>query len=458
MFKSYFKLIKNIFSIFGLIVFILLLLLLFFGETSKERRDIFFNTLKSFAGVGYKYDGFIANTPSKYANYIYLTITNKFVSHNFDSLHLAINTKNLKSLEKQRTNKYHEKNYKKKWVKGKVTILNHNKKINKSIKVKLRAKGDRKIHFLNLNSMSYKIDVVGKDDFVFGMEEMSLQKPVARNFAWEILYHELLKKQNIVSLNIIPVKFYRNNKYLGIFVLEESFGNELLKRQSREPGPIIGINEELDHSFPNLTYEFYSEKYWNSKNKKILKKAKNKLNYIKSNYKKNDFNVYDYFDLDKWAKYFALSDVLKMFHGTVTKSVKLYYNPSSGLFEPIAFDGHYQSGYQDFSFIDFINDPKIDCGYACSFRSWYSLFFNNKNTKFLEKYFEYMTFYTSDKYQNMIVNFSKKKIDEINNFFYSEYQSSDRVFFKGVLPYYFDISIVKKRSDILKQKILRHSL
>ena len=105
--------------------------------------------------------------------------------------------------------------------------------LKQSTNIKIRPKGDRDIHFLNLDSMSYKIDVTEKNKFIFGMEEMSLQKPVTRNYAWEILYQDLLRKENILSLKIIPVKLFRNGKYLGIFVLEEGFNNELLLNQAR---------------------------------------------------------------------------------------------------------------------------------------------------------------------------------------------------------------------------------
>ena len=110
-----------------------------------------------------------------------------------------------------------------------------------------------------------------------------------------------------------------------------------------------------------------------------------------------------------------------MFHGTVTKSVKLYYNPSSGLIEPIAFDGHYQSGYNDFSFIDFIDNPKIECGYACTNRVWYSLFFDKKNINFLKKYFYHINRYTSDDYQNKLINYSENQLKKIIEFFLMEY-------------------------------------
>ena len=51
MFKFYFKLLRNFFSIIGLLICVALLLFLFFGETSKGRRDIFFDTLNSFVGT-----------------------------------------------------------------------------------------------------------------------------------------------------------------------------------------------------------------------------------------------------------------------------------------------------------------------------------------------------------------------------------------------------------------------
>ena len=456
MLKNWFKFIKNLFSLFGLIVFVIIILFLFYGETSKQRRNIFFNTVKSFVGIGEKYDGFIANTPSKYVSSIYLNLSNKFINHDFNSLNIEIDLENLKLLEKMRIEKYKKKSAEIKWAKAKIRVLNKKNKINDVVNVKLRPKGDREIHFLNLDSMSYKIDVRGKRKFILGMEEMSLQKPVTRNFTWELLYHKLFRKENLVSLNIIPIKLYRNGEYLGVFVLEEGFSKELLEKQYRKEGPIIGINENLDQTFPNLTYEYYSEKYWVSKFPDIFIKSQNNLNFIKNNFENENFKLFEYFDLDLWAKFFALSDVLKMFHGTVTKSVKLYYNPTTGLFEPIPFDGHYQAGYQDFSFIDFLENPKIDCGYACSNRNWYKLFFNENNKNFVKQYLYYLEIYSSNKYQDMIIDYHINNFQKINNFFHSEYQSSDRIFFKGVLPYYFDISTLKKRSEKIRDKILKN--
>ena len=45
-----------------------------------------------------------------------------------------------------------------------------------------------------MDQMSYKVDV-RNDNFIFGMEEMSIQKPIIRNYGWELLFHEIIKKR-----------------------------------------------------------------------------------------------------------------------------------------------------------------------------------------------------------------------------------------------------------------------
>ena len=446
------------FSIIGFLFCISLYLLLFFGETSNERRKIIFNTANSFVGIDKKFDGFIANSPSKIMKRFYFYFKGKLTKFEFDSINLEINLENLKKLEKLRKVKYESESENQvaspqQFVNARATLFNKESNLNEKLKIKLRPKGDRKIHFLNLDSMSYKLDIRGENKFIYGMEEMSIQKPVTRNFSWEILYHELLKDKGLLALNIVPIKLYRNSEYLGIFVIEEGFNKELIEKQFRKNGPIVGIDESLSHKFPSLKYEFYSQDYWISKNRDIYFKTEENLKNLKKEFLKEDFNLGNFFDVDKWAKFFAISDILKMFHGTVPKSVKLYYNPTTGLFEPIGFDGHYLSGYENFSFIDFIYDSNIECGYACEHKKWLSLFFSKKNKIFLDKYLRYLEDYSSDESLKEIKNIYESKIKKIDYFFYSEIQSSDRGFFKGILPYFFDLEVVLERAKNIRSKI-----
>ena len=453
MVTKFIKFLKVSFISLGIIFSVFLVTLLFYGDTSKQRRNLILNTVSSFIGVGSKYDTFIANTPSKYFKVIYYNIKNKFTEFPYYSLNMKINQNNLNDLEVLRSNKMKSIITSKKNVNAEIEIYKNDKDNIIVSKVNIRPKGDREIHFLNADTMSYKIDVKNGEEFILGMEEMSLQKPIVRNYAWEILYHDLLKAENVLALDIVPVKLYRNNKYLGIFVLEEGFEKELLLKQSRKNGPIIGIDEELSEYFPGLQYDYYSQNYWLNNNKNLFFESQNKLNEIKKNYKEDNFNIFEYFDMEKWAKFFALTDVLQMYHGAVTKSVKLYYNPETLLFEPIAFDGHHGSGYNNFSLLDFIFDPAINCGYLCQHNEWLSLFFNKKNKFFLERFLFELKYFSSDEFENKIEKNLENKINLINKFFYSEYQSADRVFYKGFLPYYFDIEPIYQRNIKIKDKI-----
>ena len=64
--------------------------------------------------------------------------------------------------------------------------------------VKLRVKGDREIHFSEPDITSYKIDITS-DDRLNGLEEFSIQKPIARNYIYEYIFQKLNKESEIIS-------------------------------------------------------------------------------------------------------------------------------------------------------------------------------------------------------------------------------------------------------------------
>ena len=91
----------------------------------------------------------------------------------------------------------------------------------------------------------------------------------------------------------------------------------------------------------------YSKNYWQTNHSDLIENAKIKLEKVKN----KATNIDQIFDLEKWATYFAIIDLTGNFHGSIPKSVKLYYNPVTAEFEPIGFDGHYNSNlFQIFSF------------------------------------------------------------------------------------------------------------
>ena len=221
------RLSKTFFAITGFISVILVITILFFGDTSHIRRAVIFENFIQMMGFEEKYNHFFANTPTKIFKLFYIGTINKFKKKKIPNVEIINNFKNLKILEAQR--KRIVDNDIPLYANARIKITESENKESELIKVKIRAKGDREMHRLDMDQMSYKVDV-RNDNFIFGMEEMSIQKPIIRNYGWELLFHEIIKKEDLIYLKIIPINLLRNSKNLD-FCNRRRFSKELLERQ-----------------------------------------------------------------------------------------------------------------------------------------------------------------------------------------------------------------------------------
>ena len=304
-----------------------------------------------------------------------------FIKNNFDNVVININQKNLYNLELQRKNKIDRSSQK---VENFSTAqLNKDKK---NYPIKLRVKGDRVLHWYDKDQTSYKIDLKGENR-IWGLEEFSVQKPITRNYIYETIFHKLLKFNELISLKYFFLNLSINDTDQGIYAVEEGFSKELIERNKKRNGPIFGLNEMKSTDYPLIEYDLYSKEFWLSNHPELTEIALSKLNNLKS--KKTTVNKI--FDLEKWAKFFAVIDLSHMLHGSLSKSVKLYYNPVTAKFEPIGFDGHYNPNlFNDFLILDFLDQNNKNCAYICTDREWYLSFLKNNdgsnNKEFIDLY------------------------------------------------------------------------
>ena len=77
----------------------------------------------------------------------------------------------------------------------------------------------------------------------------------------------------------------------------------------------------------------------------------------------------------------ALLESLKLIHGTSPKSVRFYLNTSSGLIEPIFFDGHRGGWFKNYRLSDVLieNKEDIKCTLTCSNIYFYRMLFGVNN-------------------------------------------------------------------------------
>ncbi len=331
----------------------------------------------------------------------------------------------------------------------------------KEFSADIRLKGDRKAHFIDKEKSSYKLEL-DRNQYIFGLKKFSIQKPRLRNYIHEWIFHELSKDEGIIKIKYDFIELSINGDDKGLYVIEEGFGKELIERNKRRNGPIFGIDEDINLkkqvTDDKPIFEIYNKKYWRKpENNLVANIASQKLH----DFFDNKLNIEEVFDLEKWAAYFAIVDLTSTYHGAFLKSVKLYYNPLNGLFEPIPFDGHrlkpnyhkHNLNYDNRILIDIVQNP---IGAEIAGFAWLKKFFyidGKLNKKFYNLYSSYLNKVSSEKYIDNFLSKNLDKIEEINSHIYADYFFYDNSRNFGVGLYYFLVSDFKHHAQNIRSKL-----
>ena len=369
-------------------------------------------------------------------NYLKELITSYDFGNKIERMDLKIDFKNISKLDCQRQLKQNcSDNI---WAKGSLEV---NDQI---YKVKLRAKGDRSLHRLNFKKMSFKVDIKGKKRLK-GMEEFSLQNPIIRGYTSELIAAELVRENKIVSPRNFYFKLYINGEYAGLRHLEESYSRELIEANGRRYGPVFSLDEKVSVDFGKSRFDLSDFKNW--KNVDIGLNSLTILEMIQINPKL----IKEFFDVKIWAKYFALMDVLETYHATIPKSVKMFLNPTTGLFEPAFFDGHQGTGPSNkFLLINFAkkNKSEINCGWICNQSNWYESFFMDNgeiDNNFYFEYFNALKQFSSPYYKQNNIDQKTDELSPIRGVLYRNFSQYDDIFFEGLVPHIAKHSLLNNR-------------
>ena len=214
------------------------------------------------------------------------------------------------------------------------------------LQARLRLKGDWTDH-LELMKWSFRIKIKGSN--WNGMKTFSIQRPSTRNFLHEWVFHQLLKQEDILAPRYGFVFVRLNEASRGLFAYEEHFKKEMLHYYKRREGPILKFNEdqlwELRSknslkSDRNVPIFESSEIEMFSKSRPGQYEAAQNLMY---QYKYALRPASDIFDVNLMAKYFALMDVSRAYHGNIWHNLRFYFNPVTCKLEPIGFDSYHES-------------------------------------------------------------------------------------------------------------------
>jgi hypothetical protein len=215
--------------------------------------------------------------------------------------------------------------------------------VDKSVKVKMRLKGDELDH-LSGKHWSYKLK--GKKNLAFGQKKIVIQSPQTKKFLLEYLFHRLCKQEGIVSLEYMFLPVTINDTLKSTYALASSVGSQTLKNAGRLVGPILKLSEreywkrlvagerKIDSLFSLSTPIKACNGKWAKKNKEAYIESVAILN----KYRKGELPAEKVFDYDLFARYVAISELLGSSHNLRWLNLRLYFHPKTKKFEPIAFD------------------------------------------------------------------------------------------------------------------------
>jgi len=227
-----------------------------------------------------------------------------------------------------------------------------------TVDVKIRLKGDWVDHLLG-DKWSFRIIVKG-DHTLFGMKQFSIHHPKARNYIYEWIFHQALKRESLVPLRYDFIEVMLNGKDLGVYALEEHFEKRLIESNKFREGPILKYNEEILWQDRAAHFQLgelgptglQSE---NSSNVDAFKMDRTfetpslRAQFLKAYglleaFRYSQLPTHKVFDVAKLARLFAISDLMGAEHAVVWHNLRFYANPLTSKLEPIGFDGN--AGHQ----------------------------------------------------------------------------------------------------------------
>lgn len=225
----------------------------------------------------------------------------------------------------------------------------------RSLHARVRLKGDHVDH-LRGNKWSFRVDL-RDDGAVLGMSRFSLHHPDCRNFLAEWLYHETLRREGLAALRYEFVSVAVNDTDLGVYAIEEHFDSGLLENNGLLDGPIVRFNEEYfwlemarqgdaGHSVPkDGSGGFAAADVDAFRSEAVLTDSIRRDQFLRAAmqlelFRSGVLKTSDVFDVDRLARFFAVSDLLGAEHGLRWHNARFAYDPLSRKLAPIGFDGN----------------------------------------------------------------------------------------------------------------------
>ena len=380
-------------------IFFICLIFIFFLGIWTERFDLKIH-IKNFTND-------VINTA---ANRFFLTFGKKnekiIIDINYKNYQKILSTreKSIKAL--RATEDIHE------WVSAKMNIQD------KDYKIKIKLKGVHSEHWEHSKKWSFKIKLLD-DKSIDGVKRFSIQRPRTRDYLYEWLFMEVLKKEKLIYHRTKYPEIIINGENLGVYFFEEQHSKQLIENNKRREGPIIGLDKNLwikeINNLNDLTVNVLEDSFLRAAIKPVQfdndKTGTEQEIYLKNainlfeDFRRNKIEINQAFDLKQLATLMAI----KVIFGSQEfdwRDIKFYYNPITSLLEPIGREVHINNNFVNANPWWISSDGSEWFVHSRDQRKFINLLFNNN--EFYEMYLSELFRLTDDNYLNNVIDQNKE--------------------------------------------------
>ena len=226
----------------------------------------------------------------------------------------------------------------------------------KSVEARARLKGNW-IDARDKKKLSLRIKVKN-DKSILGLSRFSIHAPEVKGILSEWIFHKLIEYEKLINLRYEFIDVYINGRSIGLMAFEEHFDDILINNNHKRNGVILKIeetgwisgfmslNEEdkknfvfsfTDNVYPSAVVKSFSDI---SPNDPLYSQFVKGVNLFEG-FRNDALAANEVFDLEKFAKLFAIADLMGNPHSLKMKNIKFYFNPFTSLIEPIGYDQHH---------------------------------------------------------------------------------------------------------------------
>lgn len=220
-----------------------------------------------------------------------------------------------------------------------------------------RYRGGLPLHWL-YKKKSYRVKLPPFTTYMGG-RQFDLVNPSTKETVTDWISYDLSRELGLLTPDFYPVRVYVNNAYNGLHFFLSKIDESFLRKNRRMPGSIyagdtiyvpnpFGVDESpfetvfLDDVFPRM---WDDERLWakdsarNAQGKDDRRDIALFIDAIDQKDPAKFMELFeDYFDKDKYYRYWGLDTLVGTYHHDLFHNHKLYFDPYKGRFEPIEWD------------------------------------------------------------------------------------------------------------------------